>query len=105
MNPADFNLVEGTYGVKAPLPAIGGNEGLFVVEAAGAESSLAPGDWVIPTVPNLGTWRSHAVLEDFALCKMPQTVSAEAIATLSVNPCTGTLKSLDNNCILVEILI
>jgi NADPH:quinone reductase-like Zn-dependent oxidoreductase len=90
LNPADFNLVEGTYGVKASLPAIGGNEGLFRVEAASPTSALKAGDWVIPIVPNFGTWRSHAVADDFAFMKVPQTVSEVDAATVSVNPCTGT---------------
>lgn len=29
INPSDLNMAEGTYGIKATLPAIGGNEGII----------------------------------------------------------------------------
>lgn len=48
INPADLNMVSGTYGVKAELPAIGGLEGFGVVqEAGGSVSSLKRGDYVV----------------------------------------------------------
>ena len=31
VNPADLNLIEGTYGIKPPLPAICGNEGFGIL--------------------------------------------------------------------------
>ena len=31
VNPADINMVEGTYATLPPLPCIGGNEGVFEV--------------------------------------------------------------------------
>ena len=30
INPSDLNMAEGTYGIKATLPAIGGNEGITI---------------------------------------------------------------------------
>ena len=31
INPSDLNMAEGTYGIKPNLPAIGGNEGYFII--------------------------------------------------------------------------
>lgn len=48
INPADLNMVTGTYGIKAELPAIGGLEGFGVVQEAGSNvSGLKRGDYVI----------------------------------------------------------
>jgi NADPH:quinone reductase-like Zn-dependent oxidoreductase len=55
INPADINLIEGTYGVRATLPAIGGSEGVGIVEKAGsAVKGLKVGDHVIPSKPCFG---------------------------------------------------
>ena len=35
MNPADVNMIQGTYPLKPPLPAIGGNEGVARVKKVG----------------------------------------------------------------------
>lgn len=39
INPADINQIQGTYGIKAELPAVPGNEGVGVVKALGEEVS------------------------------------------------------------------
>ena len=58
------NYVKGTYPIKPPLPAVGGGEGVGqVLEARGCRT-LKPGDWILPSVPMSGTWRSHAVYEE-----------------------------------------
>jgi len=63
INPADINMAEGVYGIKPPLPAIAGNEGVGVVEACGdSVQSLKVGDWVIPVDAAQGTWRSELML-------------------------------------------
>lgn len=51
INPADLNMVHGTYGVKPELPAIGGLEGFGVVQEAGPAASLKRGDYVIAAKP------------------------------------------------------
>ena len=43
------------FGGRAPaFPRVGGNEGLGVVEQAGASSGLAKGDVVVATAPGVG---------------------------------------------------
>jgi trans-2-enoyl-CoA reductase len=55
INPADLNLVEGTYGTKSSLPAIGGNEGVGVVLEVGKNvKNVKKDDHVIPSLPGLG---------------------------------------------------
>lgn len=47
--------IEGVYSITPDLPAIGGNEGVAEVLAAGsAVADFKPGDWVIPAKPGFG---------------------------------------------------
>ena len=63
INPADINMAEGVYGIKPPLPAIAGNEGVGIVDACGdLVKTLKVGDWVIPADAAQGTWRSELML-------------------------------------------
>mmetsp|Transcript_12320 Transcript_12320/g.24453 ORF Transcript_12320/g.24453 Transcript_12320/m.24453 type:complete len:353 (-) Transcript_12320:18-1076(-) len=90
INPADFNMVEGTYGLAPSLPAVGGNEGVASVTAVGDKvSGLSTGDWVIPATAGFGTWRSVAKCNASAVHKVPNDIPVEAAATLAVSPCTA----------------
>lgn len=90
INPADLNLVEGNYGVKAQLPAVPGNEGLGSVIAVGSGvTGLAVDDWVIPATPGLGTWRTHLTAPASSLLKVPKDIAPEYLATVAVNPSTA----------------
>eukprot|EP00898_Chlorokybus_atmophyticus_P003470 jgi/Chlat1/4123/Chrsp269S03957 len=72
MNPADFNTIQGTYGIKSSLPAIGGMEGVAKVSEVGS-----------------GTWRTAGVAFESALLKISSNVPVEVAATVAVNPCTA----------------
>ncbi|KAJ3008697.1 hypothetical protein HKX48_008391 [Thoreauomyces humboldtii] len=95
VNPADINQLQGTYPIKPPFGehgAVGGSEGVAVVESVGAEAgnTLAPGDWVLPLRSGSGTWRIHAdhLTED--LMKIPNDLaSVVSAATITVNPATA----------------
>lgn len=90
INPADLNMIQGTYPIKPKLPAIGGNEGVAVVERAGAEvQSLQEGDWVIPKAPGLGTWRNQSVHNHQHFMRVPSDLPVSQVATASINPCTA----------------
>lgn len=100
INPADINTVQGTYGSKPPFTsligtaepsAIPGNEGVFEVLSVGdRKSGLTKGDWVIPAVSQLGTWRTHAVVRNDELLKVDKEgLSPTQVATVSVNPCSA----------------
>lgn len=67
INPADLNMISGSYPIQSNLPAVGGNEGLGRVVAVGDRvSSLKVGDLVIPGSPSLGKWK---------LCATSNTIS------------------------------
>lgn len=105
INPADINAVQGTYGAKtafssligtAEPSAVPGSEACFEVVSVGpGVTSLHPGDWALPAGAGMGTWRTHAVVEDAdrQLVAIPQATLAgltpAAAATATVNPCTA----------------
>jgi len=114
INPADINLIQGTYGSGPKMTtdlstsqpaAVPGNEGVAEITAIGDDPTtslgekLQVGDWVIMSSPGFGTWRTHAQGSVKSFVK----ISAEArnggitpvqAGTVSVNPCTawGMLK-------------
>ena len=87
INPADLNTIEGTYGVKPPLPATPGIEGCGVVEVS-RSSDFEVGDWVI-FLRRASTWASHTTLPGSALFKVPKTIDPLQAAMLKVNPATA----------------
>lgn len=96
VNPADINMIQGTYALLPDLPAVGGNEGVGqVVEIGSHVTSLKPGDWVIPTDAAFGTWRTDAVFNEDTLVKLPRDIPLLCAANLSVNPCTAYRMLID----------
>ncbi|NXH22725.1 MECR protein, partial [Bucco capensis] len=90
VNPADVNMIQGTYAILFQLPAVGGNEGVGeVLEVGHRVAALKAGDWVIPANTGLGTWRTHGVFPEESLLKVPSDMPVLCAATLSVNPCTA----------------
>ena len=80
----------GTYPKKPKLPAVGGNEGVGEVISVGKDvRSVQPGDWVIPSHVNSGTWCTHKLAYDGDLIRLPKGLSVEAAASIAVNPCTA----------------
>lgn len=63
VTPLDLSQVSGSgaFPSSGPLPRVGGNEGLGVVEEAGASSGLKKGDVVVASAPSIGTWSSHVI--------------------------------------------
>uniref|UniRef100_A0A8B9LNT2 Enoyl-[acyl-carrier-protein] reductase, mitochondrial n=1 Tax=Astyanax mexicanus TaxID=7994 RepID=A0A8B9LNT2_ASTMX len=90
VNPADINMIQGTYPILCPLPAVGGNEGLGEVLEVGDEvNTLRPGDWVVPVDAGFGTWRTEAVCGEDDLITVPKDITVMGAATIAVNPCTA----------------
>lgn len=92
INPADFNAIEGSYGLATPsFPIVGGNEGVAEITSVGeAVTTVAVGDWVIPSQAGFGTWRHHTTADEGDLFKLPKDkISVENAATLAMNPCTA----------------
>lgn len=90
INPSDINQVEGKYPIKPALPAVGGNEGVGVVQRVGSQvQCLAPGDWVVPLTAGQGTWRSSAAFPAANWHRVPDSLPLATAASLSVNPVTA----------------
>lgn len=87
VNPADLNLIEGTYGVKPPLPAVPGIEGCGeVVESRSAD--FVPGDRAI-ILRRAGSWATHLQIAGENLFKLPPGIDPVQAAMLKVNPATA----------------
>ncbi|CAK9204357.1 unnamed protein product [Sphagnum jensenii] len=90
INPSDINRIEGVYPMRPPVPAVGGTEGVgVVVSVAPGVSKLKVNDWVIPSHPHIGTWRTYIAKEESAWCLVAKDVPEKYAATVSVNPCTA----------------
>ncbi|KAL8619066.1 hypothetical protein ACOMHN_020764 [Nucella lapillus] len=90
VNPSDINMIEGTYFIRPPLPAVVGNEGVGeVVEVGSGVKRLRVGDWVNPADSGWGTWRSYAVSLEADVSKVPNDIPELGAATLVVNPCSA----------------
>ncbi|KRT78241.1 hypothetical protein AMK59_8712 [Oryctes borbonicus] len=90
VNPADINTIQGTYAVKPELPAVGGNEGVGEVINVGSDvTKFSLGDRVVPLVNALGTWRSHLIVTEKNILKVPKELGLVEAATITVNPATA----------------
>jgi len=93
INPSDINQIEGVYPIKPRFKefgAVGGNEGVAEVVAAGSKvKNLTVGDWVIPDTKAFGTWQTFAVGPENELQKISKDISKISAATISVNPPTA----------------
>jgi mitochondrial enoyl-[acyl-carrier protein] reductase / trans-2-enoyl-CoA reductase len=87
INPADLNTIEGTYGVKPPLPAVPGIEGCGVVEESGSPDFLTA-DRVM-FLRRAATWATHVTVPADALFKLPPDIDPVQAAMLKVNPATA----------------
>ncbi len=85
VNPADLNVIEGTYGRLPTLPATVGNEGVGeVVEGHG----LPKGALVRPR-DGAGTWAEEVVTDAARCTRLPDELPDDQAAQLGVNPATA----------------
>ncbi|CAH0478883.1 unnamed protein product [Peronospora belbahrii] len=90
INVADLSQIQGSYGIKPKLPAVGGNEGVAIVTAIGdGVTNVKVHDRVIPIHASFGTWRSKAVAQSNDVMKISEKIKIEDAATLAVNPSTA----------------
>lgn len=87
INPADLNLIEGTYGVRPELPFTPGIEGAGTVIFS-PDPAFAVGDRVV-LLGRVGTWASHAAATPAQLIKLPDGIDMQQAAMLKVNPATA----------------
>lgn len=87
INPADLNLIEGTYGMKTTLPAVPGIEGCGVV-VSGGSGRFEVGQRVM-FLRRASTWASHVIVPEDALFALPEGIDMRQAAMLKVNPATA----------------
>ncbi len=88
INPADLNVIDGTYGNLPEPPATIGNEGCARVTALGSEvTDFAIGDLIANTA--LGNWCHHRNLPVADAIKLPPGIDPLQAAMLCVNPPTA----------------
>jgi len=91
INPADLNVIQGTYGRRPQLPCIPGHEAVGQVISIGEEvTSLQPGDLVIPLL-GAGCWSQHMVSAEHFFAKLPATIDPVQASMLRINPVTAWL--------------
>lgn len=87
INPADLNLIEGTYGLKTMLPAVPGIEGCGVV-LSGRSERFEAGQRVI-FLRRSSTWASHVTVSEDVLFALPEGIDLHQAAMFKVNPATA----------------
>jgi trans-2-enoyl-CoA reductase len=89
INPSDINYIEGKYGIKPPLPAFAGLEGVGrIVEVGSAVTGLTPGQLVRPN-RLVGVWRESVINAAADVQPFPPSLTVEQAAVTSVNPPTA----------------
>jgi NADPH:quinone reductase-like Zn-dependent oxidoreductase len=88
INPADLNVIAGSYGRLPDLPATLGNEGLGEVLLGGPGATLSPGTLVRP-LDGLGTWTTQLIAPERRLLVLPTGLPDDQAAQLTVNPGTA----------------
>ena len=94
INPSDLIQVSGNYGIRPPLPAIAGNEGIGrISEVRGEARGLKAGQLVLLPVGQ-GTWQSEVVAHAGTFIAMPEG-DVDQLSMLMVNPATAQLLLTD----------
>src|SRR3546814_13533999 len=87
----DLLTVRGQYGYKPALPAIGGSEGLGVVDALGAGvEGLSVGQRVA-AASGRGTWAEYFVAPAAMVVPMPDAIADETASQLNPMPLSALL--------------
>lgn len=89
VNPADLNLIEGTYGSQPPLPDVPGIE-CFATVVESRSEKFSAGDAVVP-LGKIGGWATHALADAENLIAVPAGIDPLQAAMLKVNPATAWL--------------
>ncbi|MEM9579525.1 MAG: zinc-dependent alcohol dehydrogenase family protein [Pseudomonadota bacterium] len=94
INPSDLIQIAGNYGVRPPLPAVGGNEGIGrITEIAGDARGLQVGQLVLLPA-GIGIWRTEVVASAGVFIPMPEG-DIDQLSMMMVNPATAQLLLTD----------
>ncbi|MEP4195032.1 MAG: zinc-dependent alcohol dehydrogenase family protein [Aliishimia sp.] len=88
INPSDLIQIAGDYGVKPPLPAVAGNEGIGRVSEVNGEG-IAVGQLVLAPAGS-GVWATEMVAPISHLIPLPDG-DVDQLSMLMVNPATAHL--------------
>ena len=88
INPSDYIQIAGEYGVRPPLPATAGNEGLGRVTEVNGQG-IAVGQLVL-LPPGAGCWVSEMTADIRQLVPLPEG-DLDQLSMLMVNPATAHL--------------
>lgn len=89
IHPADLNRLEGRYGEKPDLPAIGGIEGCGWIESTGSGvDRFQPGQRVALAHVS-GTWSERVKVPADRLTLIPEDLETGLASMLTVNPSTA----------------
>ncbi|NUN93239.1 MAG: zinc-binding dehydrogenase [Verrucomicrobiae bacterium] len=89
IHPADLNTLEGTYGIPREPPAVGGGEGVGVIAKIGDGVEGWRLGQMVRLPPGVGTWREHFVAKASRLRPLPEGLTLDQAAGLTVNPPTA----------------
>ena len=87
INPSDVMFVQGMYGIRPQLPAVGGFEAAGVIDKCGEDVSLPTGMRVIFTA--IGVWQEYVILPAKQAIPAPEGMSDEMACQAFVNPFTA----------------
>ena len=87
INPADINLIQGTYGVRPELPCTPGIEGCGVIIES-RDTSFHVKEHVI-FIARSNTWSEEIICPASSLLIVPSETPVEQAAMLKVNPLTA----------------
>lgn len=87
INPSDVMFVQGLYGIRPKLPAVGGFEAAGVVDKCGEGVSMPAGMRVIFTA--IGVWQEYVILPAKQVIPAPDGMSDEVACQAFVNPFTA----------------
>jgi NADPH:quinone reductase-like Zn-dependent oxidoreductase len=90
LNPSDFKLAAGQYGVRPTLPTALGTEGVGRVLEAADAALVGRRVLVLPTYEQ-GTWADRVVVAVRNLVPVPETADPAQLAMLGINPATAYL--------------
>jgi len=93
LNPSDFLLLAGLYGIRPQLPSPVGAEGVGVVLEVGADVSRAAVGQQVLVLPSdtLGTWQDEIVVDERHVVAVHRDADPEQLATVPINAATAHL--------------
>lgn len=88
INPSDYGRIDGRYGHLPKLPAVGGREGVGIIDALGeGVEGVEVGQRV--RFCTEGAWQTHACLKADELSFIPEGVPSEQASLAFINPPTA----------------